>query len=100
MSKNYKEIENFYRQKMNELKEEYKEALREFLVQAGLDGDVIRIKDGKRGKLFVETRNIYALGSKVVFYPYTKKGTLGAKSDGWSIDVSRDFRKADEENGR
>ena len=68
MSKSYKEIEDFYRQKHKELKEEYMGALREFLVQAGLDGDVIRIKDGKRGKL--------------------------------SIDVSRDFRKAEEENGR
>ena len=72
--------------------------MKEILRENGLDGDVISIKSGKKGRILIERY----IGDfpKYRFHTYTKSGELSQKASldeniyVWSHTLSDDLRKA------
>ena len=59
----------------------------------GMDGYVMRVKDGKRG-IF----RIHSHTRAVLFYPYTKAGRISLNSSGivWADNILNDFKGCEE----
>lgn len=62
---------------IKEFNNKYTDVLRKFLIYNKLDGDVIQLKTGVRGRIEVVTGG---RGSHYVFTKYTKKGVLALSS--------------------
>ena len=92
-----KNIFDTYKEKISEVRKDYKTAVEDFLKREGLSGDVYN-KDGKRGRLIVEPHyNEY----EIRFYSYKKNGELSQKASDyiwiWLPDNLKNYRKADTE---
>lgn len=72
------------------VKAEYKDALEMHLAEKKLNGDVVRLKDGAKGRLRVASDLTCSLNWKVKFYPLTKDGTVSEKASGY-IDDYKDL---------
>ena len=88
----FDEIKKDYLYRKQLLLIEYRDAMEKWLKENHLDGDVIRLKDGKKGQLMVvesyyESSMVYVLK----FYPYTKTGKVSVKCDGWIYDPALEF---------
>lgn len=71
-------------------KAEYKGALEMHLAERKLNGGVVRLKDGVKGRLYVASDHFRGLTWGVKFYPLNKDGTVSEKASGY-IDEYKDL---------
>lgn len=102
----FNEIEEELIQTKKRLYEEYVENMKEILRENGLDGDVISIKTGKKGRILIE--RYVGDFANYRFHTYNKSGELSQKgclddnvyvwSNTLSDDLRKKFKRADNEN--
>lgn len=88
------DISREYSAKLNEIRREHEQRLREYLKENNLDGRVVRISDGKEGRLEAD-RYSDAMLYHISFYPIKKDGELSTRSDGYILsgtDLTEQFR--------
>ena len=88
MEKTKNEVDKAFSKELQELQERYREALEELKKENKMDKNVIRIKDGKEGVLVVEQDWYRRLGYELKFYPITKAGKVSQKASGWYIELT------------
>lgn len=82
------DIEKRFGKELNELQEQYREALEELIKEKGMDKGVIRIRDGKEGVLVIESDWYRRSGYDLKFYPITKAGEVSKKASGFYIRLA------------
>ena len=78
LDEKYNDVKNHQR----DFIDSYKQALHDFLKENHLDGDVIKVIDGKERRGILQINSNGILGPQachVNFYPYKKDGTISAK---------------------
>ena len=88
-------IKEEYRETREQLRFEMEAVYREILVDAGLDGDVVDKKSGKRGVIMVRGSDYYSVDAEYIFYPYRINGKLSKSHQ--HVWVSADYRPDGEE---
>ena len=68
----------------------YKEEINKALEEKGLNGMVVRTKDGAVGKLFLDYNYALTLNYELKFYPVTKSGEISKKAGGY-VDSYKDI---------
>ena len=77
------EVKRTYCDRYKEIIEEYRHEVNKGLKELGLDDLVIRVKDGKVGKLYMIYELDSVLNYTLKFYPLRKDGKESLKSDGY-----------------
>ena len=69
--------------KINKVRKNYIEEVNNALREKGLDGMVVRVKDGVKGQLLLAFDHELILNYELRFYPVTKSGEISKKANGW-----------------
>ncbi len=77
------EVKRTYCDRFKEIIKEYRHEVNKGLKELGLDDLVIRVKDGKVGKLYMIYEPYSDLNYSLKFYPLRKDGKESLKSDGY-----------------
>lgn len=81
-------------EEINKVRENYKEEINNALEEKGLNGMVVRTKDGAVGKLLIAYDFLNTLNYEVRFYPVTKSGAISKKASGYVtvyVDIEEQF---------